>query len=147
VENNIFFTPADLNITQSNTTFNNNIFYYKTGNIDKLPTEKSNLFNVDPMFENPESSVNQVYFCDYNSTGPYANFKLKAGSPALTLGTDGTQVGIYGGSSPWVEGGDGVFRYHTMPSEVPYVTDMNILNLSVQENGTLNVNIKAKVQD
>ena len=63
------------------------------------------------------------------------------------MGTDGTQIGIYGGPTPWIDGGDGIFRYGTMPSQVPYVTDMDILNTAIQENGTLNVNIKAKVQD
>jgi hypothetical protein len=34
-----------------------------------------------------------------------------------------------------------------MPRQVPVVTDMDVLTPAIQENGTLNVNIKAKVQD
>jgi hypothetical protein len=151
VTNNIFYAPTtDANFNTSHTTFNNNLLYYKnTPKITNLTTtETGNLFNVDPMFENPESFASQVRDYSYLSAGPlFANFKLKTGSPALTLGTDGTQAGIYGGTTPWIDGGEGVLRYHTMPRQVPYVTDMDILNTSILENGTLNVNIKAKVQD
>ena len=151
VSNNIFYAPtSDANFNTSYTTFNNNLLYYKnTPKITNLTTtETGNIFNVDPMFENPESFASQVSDYTYLSAGPlFANFMLKTGSPALTLGTDGSQAGIYGGTTPWIDGGEGVLRYHTMPRQVPYVTDMDILNTSILENGTLNVNIKAKVQD
>jgi hypothetical protein len=150
ISNNIFYAPSENSaFTTSYSTFNNNIFYLKDKpTLSNLTTtETGNLFNVDPIFENPESFASQVRDYNFESKGPHANFKLKTGSPALTLGTDGTQAGIYGGTTPWIDGGEGVLRYHTMPRQVPYVTDMDILNSSILENGTLNVNIKAKVQD
>ena len=149
VANNIFYDPAvNQNIITKNSTYTNNLFYYKTtaSITNGTTTATGNIVNQDPMFVNPESLPSLVSEYSFGSQGPYANFTLSAGSPALTLGTDGTQAGIYGGPTPWIDGGEGVFRYGTMPSLVPYVTDMDILNTSVPLNGNLKVSIKAKVQ-
>ncbi len=149
VANNIFYDPAvNQNIVTKNSTYTNNLFYYKTtaSITNGTTTATGNIVNQDPMFVNPESLPSIVTQYSFETQGPHANFTLSAGSPALTIGTDGTQAGIYGGPTPWIDGGEGVFRYGTMPSLVPYVTDMDILNTSVPLNGNLKVSIKAKVQ-
>lgn len=149
VSNNIFYDPAvNQNIVTKNSTYTNNLFVYKTTSflVNGTTTSTGNIVNQDPMFVNPESLPSIVTQYSFETQGPHANFTLSAGSPALTLGTDGTQAGLYGGPTPWVDGGEGVFRYGTMPSQVPYVTDMDILNTAVPLNGTLNVKIKAKTQ-
>ena len=158
VVNNIFYKQSlgdPLNdigweITAMNSTFSNNLYYSKA-----LPNFNQNGYNTNSASGNLASTDSIFVFPHgifhlpgYGSYGPeFPDFHLKLGSPALTMGTDGTQIGIYGGPTPWIDGGDGIFRYGTMPSQVPYVTDMDILNTVIQENGTLNVNIKAKVQD
>ncbi len=149
VVNNIFYDPSvNQNIVTKNSTYTNNLFYYKTtaSITNGTTTATGNIVNQDPKFVNPESLPSLVAEYSFGSQGPFANFTLSAGSPALTLGTDGTQAGLYGGTTPWIDGGEGVFRYGTMPSLVPYVTDMDILNTSVPLNGNLKVSIKAKVQ-
>lgn len=149
VANNIFYDPAVIqNIVTKNSTYTNNLFVYKTTSslVNGTTTATGNIVNQDPLFVNSESLPSLVADYSFGSQGLYANFTLSVGSPALTLGTDGTQAGIYGGPTPWVDGGEGVFRYGTMPSQVPYVTDMDILNTAIPLNGTLNVKIKAKTQ-
>ena len=149
VANNIFYDPAVIqNIVTKNSTYTNNLFVYKTTSslVNGTTTSTGNIVNQDPLFVNPESLPSLVSEYSFGSQGLFANFTLSVGSPALTLGTDGTQAGIYGGPTPWVDGGEGVFRYGTMPSLVPYVTDMDILNTAIPLNGTLNVKIKAKTQ-
>ena len=154
VANNIFYDPSSLSyVTAENTTFTNNLFYFsedpfkgKSLNvIGSFVTYTGNLVDKDPKFVTPALTASVQSSAIY-STPPFANYNLSVGSPALTLGTDGTQAGIYGGPTPWVEGGEGVFRYHTMPSQVPYVTDMDILNTAIPLNGTLNVKVKARTQ-
>jgi hypothetical protein len=149
VTNNIFYEPTlEPNINTKNSTYNNNLFYFKSIPIlvNATTTATGNVFNQDPMFVNPESLASNVVQYSYTTQGNFANFNLKPVSPALTMGTDGTQIGIYGGPTPWIDGGEGIFRYGTMPSQVPYVTDMDILNTAIPENGTLNVKIKARTQ-
>jgi len=55
----------------------------------------------------------------------------------LYLGTDGTQIGIYGGSQPFKEKG--------MPSN-PQVTE-KIISTETDTNGNLQINITVKTQD
>jgi len=69
-----------------------------------------------------------VYFDDY---------RLQPGSAAANYGTDGKDVGIYGGTSP---------IDYPLAGEppVPQIKSMTINNNVVPPGGTLNVNVKAK---
>lgn len=149
ISNNIFYSPTNA-FTQSNvnSTFTNNLFSYSaTPTLTNGTTTASGNVFGDPMFTTPEL-VNTVINYNYSTANPIGDFTLLAGSPAMTLGTDGTQAGLYGGTTPWIDGtGGGVFRYHTMPKQVPFVIDMNILNNTIPVNGTLNVQINARTQD
>jgi len=98
-----------------------------------------NQIGVDPLFENVTNNDT------YNNT---FNYRLKTGSPGKNAGTDGTDLGIYGGSYPFPSGGAVGSGFDTSPMPpIPQVTEMNILNATVPVNGTLNVNIKAKVNN
>ena len=64
------------------------------------------------------------------------NFHLKAGSPAIAAGTGGTDIGLYGGSVPFKDGG--------LPS-APHVRKVNIENETSE--GILQVEIEAGSQE
>jgi hypothetical protein len=98
-----------------------------------------NQAGVDPLFQNVTNSDSYV---------TTFNYRLAAGSPGKNAGTDGTDLGIYGGSYPFPSGGavGSGFDTSAMPP-IPQVTEMNILNSTVPVNGTLNVNVKAKVNN
>jgi hypothetical protein len=150
VANNIFYQPNSIaGLNAENTTFTNNICYFSDNPFPiqaaKNVTYTGNIVDKNPKFIQSATTSEVSGYQTYTAP-PFANFNLAVGSPALTLGTDGTQAGIYGGPTPWVDGGEGVYRYFAMPSQVPYVTDMDILNTAIPMNGTLNVKIKAKTQ-
>ena len=150
VTNNIFVTPSAAPVMAANVNYNtitNNLSL--TTNIS--PTAPTNSFltgpnsgganqvGVDPLF------VNVPSFTAYNAT---YNYRLQAGSTGHNASTDGTDLGIYGGTYPFPSGGIPGSGFDTSaPAGIPQVTVVNILNGSVQPGGTLNVNAKAKVNN
>lgn len=77
-----------------------------------------------------------------------ANYRLQASSVGRNAGTDGTDLGIYGGSYPFPSGGTPGSGYDTSPMPpIPQITELNIQNATVPVNGTLNVNVKATVNN
>ncbi len=134
--NNIFVDSVYTYEVASNSIFNNNIF--RTGNSTWGGT--GNVY-IGCVWNKPPSSIfiNPPLFgsgCDpiYN---PSYNFHLKTTSPAKNFGTDGTDAGIYGTSSPCKDG--------WIPSN-PHVSFKTIAPSSLS-NGTLPVNIKVAAQD
>jgi hypothetical protein len=126
VSNCIFVSPVTTN-GSINTTFNNNLFSSTitftpgTGN-----TYNSSINNVDPKFAGGLAT-------SYLSI---SNYQLGAGSAGITAGTDGKDLGVYGGTS-FVWGGS------------PAVPEVYLFQLKpdyVQDNGTLNLTIKVKNQ-
>lgn len=165
--NNIFYTPlfattfisSSVNAPTSYCSFSNNLFLSastltNSNIIFGTNAGGGNLLNVDPLFVNQgDGNIENVFNAQYgNSTYYNYNFNLQPGSPCIGAGTDGTDIGIYGGASPFFEGDTylGINgkhqRYFPMPN-LPTVLDMNILNTSVLPNGTLNVEFKARKQD
>jgi len=98
-------------------------------------TGGGNLENVDPLFVSVASSVFDFSY-DYH---------LEDLSPGKEAGTDGTDIGIYGGSYAFPSGGDVPWQTSAMPA-LPQILRMNILNTVLPENGTLQVQIEAKSQ-
>jgi hypothetical protein len=131
INNNIFYgiSPAGCN----NCVFNNNLTFNTSQNI--LPygtnTGSGNIENQDPQFINvPTYTINLLY-----------NYRLLATSPCHNAGTDGTDIGPYGGATPFPSspiGGE---------PKIPQVKNMNINNTSLPLNGNLNINVKGKKQD
>lgn len=137
VSNNIFANTAPSldGYGVENCAFNNNLSY-NTSDDDLPPTGSNpgsgNMVGVDPLFVDvPDNTGNWSY--DYH---------LQAGSPGINAGTDGTDIGIYGGSEPmnadlWL---DGVPR-------LPQVTDFQLLNSSISEGGSINVQVQGAKHD
>lgn len=155
--NNIFYSASTPSFVQNckNIIFSNNIMgggatifnpsdYTINGN-----NSINNQFNVDPLFINPVSfSVLNTYTHTVPAAGPFANFHLQAGSPAIGAGTDGTDLGIYGGASPWRDGAntDSRFRYFPLPDAVPVITGLSVPNPVVNAGGTLQIQLNATTQ-
>jgi hypothetical protein len=158
VSNNIFYNSASsgaINISTYSCTISNNLFYaftpvIGTNIISGTNTGTGNLFNVDPQFTTA-ALCSDVYNYTYTAptAGPFADFHLLSSSPGVNYGTDGTNIGLYGGNYPWIDGSttDSRFRYYPMTSQVPQMIQMNITNPTLPVNGTLNVNFNAKTQN
>lgn len=98
-----------------------------------------NIIGLDPLY------TTAPILTEYVAT---SNYRLQATSPGKSAGTDGTDLGIYGGAYPFPSGGAVGSGYDTSPMPaIPQVTELNILNATVPVNGTLNVNVKATVNN
>jgi hypothetical protein len=113
----------------ANNTFIKNAFDFDpTGSL--LNTWIGNYVNVSTatLFVNPSNPYNFAQF-------PLADFHLN--NPATYLGTDGTQIGLFGGSKPFKQGG--------LP-ENPHIRYKNIAP-QTDNNGQLSIDIKVGAQD
>jgi len=132
IENNIFYAAEPQGCTGS--AYTKNITYMCLNNT--IPgagnVGSGNMVNVNPLFVNYPlmGNVGFSYSHDYH---------LQATSPGKNAGTDGTDIGIYGGMMPFEVGAN------------PYYPQMMELTLpngsSVPAGGTLNVHFKAKKQN
>lgn len=135
IDNNIFIGTSSFNVGYSsydfaNNVINNNLF---VDNIS-FPFNSSNIGS--------NNIVNQTQSSIFiNQTGSVFNYShdyhLKSTCPGKNAGTDGTDIGIYGGSYPWKEG--------SIPFN-PHIQYKKI-NAKTNSNGTLPVQIKVKAQD
>lgn len=109
-------------------------------------TTFDNIFNQNPSFVKYTTS-DYIYSYSMSSppSGPFVDFHLNNDSPGKNYGSDGTDIGIYGGTTPFVEGAttDSRFRYFPMPA-MPQMLDLTITNQSIPANSTLNVNFNAE---
>jgi hypothetical protein len=136
VSNNIFYgsSPSQDGYGVTNCAFNNNISF-GTSDDDLPPTGTGNVGSgnqqgVDPLFVN----VPDFYWA------PSYDLHLQAGSPGIGAGTDGTDIGLYGGGFPLNVPLDGLPR-------LPQVTQFNLLNTSIGEGGSLNVQVQGAKHD
>ena len=121
--NNIFYGVTVYNQTIERCVFSNNIIFPLITAKDTLVPAGTgignsgfgNMNNVDPQFA---------------TTGFYV---LSSSSPAKNAGSDGTDIGLYGGTTP--------FDYAGMP--LPYIQLLNTSS-AVSKGGNLNVQVKAK---
>lgn len=138
VANNIFYQKSNSMATLPyvtstfNTTFNNNI-YFNTSNANPLMLGVNNNtgngnFTADPKYINFDFNDATINRND--------NMQLQAGSPAINAGTDGKDIGPYGGASP---------MQYPLSGEpaIPQIRSMNISNTVIPVNGTINVKLKA----
>jgi hypothetical protein len=117
-------------------TFSNNITSY--GSVVSLNTYAGNtgagnIFATPPGWTDatiPASTVGQNTIWNYKWT-------FKAGSPAHNAATDGTDIGVYGGSYPMPN--------LTGATRIPQMTLMNVSGI-VPAGGSINVNFKARDQ-
>ncbi len=133
ISNNIFWFADISNFSYS--TFNNNITYAVS--VQTLPygtnTGSNNLY-ADPKFNDvtiPLSAVTVGNAIKYD-------WSLSAASLGISAGTDGTDIGMYGGGYPMPN--------MTGAPALPQITEMTINNSVVPVDGTLNVTVKARKQ-
>lgn len=135
---NIFYTPST---TQFDPNF---LSLYNLNNNHN--TTSGNIINQNPNFVHyaPNEYIGG-YTTSYPGAGPFIDYHLNNDSPGKNYGTDGTDIGIYGGTTPFVEGAtsDSRYRYFPMPA-MPQMLDLTITNPSIPANGTLNVNFTAE---
>jgi len=126
-ENNIFWGGgADLesgttgNSFKNNLSFDNSTTYPIPNNLDL----GGNISNQAPIFTNaPDYEVDNSY-----------NYSLEPGSPGENAGSDGMDIGIYGGSFPWP-------NYFCLPN-IPRVTSLSFDTNSVPLGQDINVNVE-----
>lgn len=125
IYNNVFYTYATYGESGNNNDFRNNL-YTTTPGLGTNPTSIGNYFGV---------AQGNIFVNVSSTTFSYtANYHLQ--SPTTYLGTDGTEIGIYGGQFyPYKEG--------AVPSN-PHFYEQNIAPST--SNGLLNVDIKARAE-
>ncbi len=135
ISNNIFFESVPS--TTLNSIYNNNIYYslnysvIYTNQDPNKPDSNSlsgNFINVNPEFVNVISGANFDFSFDYS---------LSETSVGKNAGTDGTDIGIFGGAG---------FSTTGEPS-LPIVTTLLIKNAAVKQNGELQVEIKGRANN
>lgn len=137
ITNNIFINPAYANFNGSQNTWNKNIMIYSdSANYKTFPpannTGVGNLNTVDEQFTETiplDISLQKATAQDWI---------LLATSIGYKYGTDGTDVGIYGGSYPMPN--------MTGAPNIPQVTSMDLQNSVIPQNGTLSIELKARGQ-
>jgi hypothetical protein len=151
ITNNIFaFSSTSgfvIDAGTKNNNFNNNLCTNTTVSAvapfnsfaSNTNTEAGNFVGVDPQF------VNVTNLGNYDEN---ANYRLQSTSPARNAGTDGTDLGIYGGSYPFPSGGTpgGGFDTSALPP-IPQVTSVNIQNGTLAPGAQLKVTIQATVNN
>jgi len=138
-ENNIFWVTdvAYTDITGQNCTncvFNNNIIYNSAGatmtainSIGNGVSGNNNIMNQDPQFVN---------FVPGNGYTIAENYRVANASPGDNTGTDGTDIGLYGGNYNW--------ENRKYPKAFPHQEVLNVINNSVPQGTPVNINLKAR---
>lgn len=123
VQNNIFYGADPI---QPLGIFQNNIGFSPPGSgVSNLGG--SNLDSINPMFVNvPLNSTSFSFANDYH---------LQSNSPGHNAGTDGTDIGIYGGNIEVNLTGE--------PLGIPVIRKMDVQNFNVPANSTINVHVKS----
>ena len=136
LENNIFYSSKIGVENCDECAFNNNITYLSVDNdtlVKGTNIGSGNIYAQDPKFVNyPLGGATWSYSYD---------LRLQSTSPAINAGTDGTNMGVYGGDYPWSNIGDN--------PEIPQMMEITFPSneSSVPLNGTLNVSFKSTKQD
>ena len=149
ITNNIFTSSSGINsftnVTQS--TVNNNISV--SSNISTVAPTNSFLANNNTGGGN-QVGVNPLFVTDpdFNNYNATYNYRLQSTSPGHNAATDGTDIGIYGGSYPFPSGGAVGGGYDTSPlPPIPQINSVNIQNASVLPGQQLQVNVSAQVNN
>jgi hypothetical protein len=127
IENNIFFktNPVGDRGASNACTFKNNI-YWQTINPVPSNAGSSGNINADPQFVNyPVGGAAFSFNYDYH---------LKPGSPGINFGTDGKDIGMWGGNAPINAG---------FEPPIPRIYELKASNTTVPVGGTLQLTIKA----
>lgn len=141
VTNNVFFglEPTDANTINCNFTYN-----LSFGGTDPNfvvganSSQSNNLVNQSPLF------IDATDF-SFDDTDDY---NYPASSPLSGSASNSGDIGIYGGTYPWPEGGlsGSGFMYAQEP-QYPQTNQIQINTISIPQNGTLNVVVRGIKND
>ncbi len=138
-ENNIFWiinaAIVDISNQQcASCVFNNNIIYNAGGGtmtainlIGNGVSGNNNLLNQDPQF---------LSFVQDNNYTIAENYKIQDASPGNNAGTDGSDIGLFGGNYNW--------ENRKYPKAFPHQEVLNVINGSVPQGTPVNINLKAR---
>ncbi|MBS1952387.1 MAG: hypothetical protein OJF59_002003 [Cytophagales bacterium] len=157
VTNNIFTSSSNTlvmsNINQC--TFNSNMSI--STNISSYTPSNSFLANGNTGGANQSGSATPTFIGvnpqfvadgDFNTYNNTFNYRLSSGSPGHNAASDGTDIGIYGGTYPFPSGGAPGSGYDTSPlPPIPQINSVNIQNASVLPGQQLQVNVTATVNN
>ena len=140
VKNSIFYGTSP-GSSATHTAFANNMAYAAPNDTFDISTNSNsgvnNMDHTNPDFVSV-ASTSFSYFNDYH---------LQIASAGTNAASDGTNLGIYGGSNPFPIGGASGSGYQTSQEPaVPQVYHFTIQNNIIQPSDTLNVNIKVSIQ-
>jgi len=110
------------NIALNNVSMTNCIYTYNIGNSTQFGNQNGNQQNVSQ----------SVLFVGPTGNSTDGQWKLKTGSPAIGAGEGGTDIGMYGGETPYVLSG------------IPPIPAIYSLDAQSLPSNTLDVNLKAK---
>jgi hypothetical protein len=146
---------AGVLFTVSNVLFTNNIFQITWGGYQSSflsgdnNTFQNNLFNCDPTpwwnnaYTNNFINVNQdSIFINHPASIGFSytqDYHLKSTSAGKNAATDGTDIGIYGGTTVYT------FKEGSVPFN-PHIISKTIAP-NTDNSGNLNINVKIKAQD
>lgn len=137
--NNIFWGKAPK--ATSDCSYNNNLVYY-VGSQGVLPygtnTGANNYNDIDPLFVNVPVSNGM---CAFSYTH---NYNLQATSPGHNNGTDGTDIGIYGGQFPMPAFGAFLITGHP---PIPQVYNFLLMNSYLPQNSYLGITVNVRRTD
>jgi len=132
--NNIFYGKNPAGAT--NSVFSNNITF-ETGS-DVLPydnnTGGSNLIGVDPQFVDVPNTPGNIFSSNFSYDW---DFSLAEGSQGINAGSDGADVGLFGGFG---------FNPSGEPA-LPVVTSFTIINAVINPNGKLNIQVEGRANN
>jgi hypothetical protein len=135
VKNNvILYANPGISSGSTNITFNNNIYFANGGSISCTNCIYNNNYSYTAFRPYTTVFANNFTTDNYQET---VNYQILPTSPAKNGGDDGTDIGIYGGSTPWKDG--------AIPSN-PRIFFKNIAN-TTDVNGNLPVQIKVSAQN
>jgi hypothetical protein len=135
--NSIFYNTNFNNGAFTGCVFTNNLVYNVNIAPFTLPlagcTGNNNQAAVDPLFVNATTG-------DPSWTDIFAyNWRLQSTSTGHNAASDGADLGVYGGTFA-------INQIGLLPT-IPQVNEININNAAVPQNGTLNLNFKARKEN
>ncbi|MBL0267129.1 MAG: hypothetical protein IPP99_00175 [Chitinophagaceae bacterium] len=143
IRNNIFLGNYAYQINGGSNIIENNIFMNGTINgnnfcYNNITNSTSNIFSGQLISLNNQINVSDIFINQSGSIYSYTDdYYLTITCPGKNAGTDGTDIGIYGGFSPWKDGSV-PYNPHVQFQNIPSVTNAN---------GNLNINIRVGAQD
>lgn len=157
IHNNLFLGTSIFSPLHGlvNVQIKNNIFYFLssvTGGSGILNVIRNNLSNVaNGNYGGPGDDGTNItadpLFTNGDGTFSFASdYRLQPGSPALTASASGGEIGIFGGVAPFPI--DIASSFLSNPGHVlPVITDMEILSSDVPLDGTVEVQVKARISN